>query len=104
MNSDNEILKEIKTAIHQEIPDAKIYLFGSRVNGNVHEESDWDILIITNNKLHRERKGKIQDNLYQVTLKTGAFFDIVVTNKEEWENTGKYYSLRQTINNNIISL
>lgn len=104
MSSNSEILKEIKTAIQQEIPDAKIYLFGSRVNGDVHEESDWDILIITNNKLHQERKGKIKDNLYQVTLKTGAFFDLVVTNKEEWENTGKYYSLRQVINNNIIRL
>ena len=35
-----DILSNIKSLVLEEIPDAKIYLFGSRVTGKVHEESD----------------------------------------------------------------
>ncbi len=45
-----EILSKIKSLVEDEIPDAKVYLFGSRATGKVHEESDWDILILTSKK------------------------------------------------------
>ena len=94
MSSNNEILKEIKTAIQHEIPDAKIYLFGSRVNGNAHEESDWDILILTQNKYSKEIKWKIQDKLFPLSLKLSAYFDIKLIQEEEWNNNPGYYSLK----------
>ena len=94
MNSNNEILIEIKTAIQQEIPDAKIYLFGSRVNGDVHEESDWDILILTQKKYSKEMKWKIHDKLFPLSLKLSAYIDIKLIPEDEWNNNPGYYSLK----------
>lgn len=42
-----EILATIKVIVTKEIPDSRVYLFGSRATEIVHEESDWDILILT---------------------------------------------------------
>ena len=94
MSSNTEILKEIKTAIQHEIPDAKIYLFGSRANGDVHEESDWDILILTQKKYPKETKWRIQDRLFPLSLKLSTYFDIKLIQEEEWNNNPGYYSLK----------
>ena len=94
MSSNEEILKEIKTTIQHEITDAKIYLFGSRVNGHAHEESDWDILILTQKKYSKETKWKIQDKLFPLSLKLSAYLDIKLIQEEEWNNNAGYYSLK----------
>ncbi len=97
MTSDKEILQEIKTAIHKEIPDAKIFLFGSRVNGNVHDESDWDILILTQKKYPKEMRWKIQDELFNLNLKYNTYIDITLVQEDEWNNGPAYYSLKLDI-------
>jgi len=42
-----QILVSIKSQVQQVLPDAEIVLFGSRANGLFTEESDWDILILS---------------------------------------------------------
>ena len=101
MKNDETILQEIKQAIQLLIPDAKISLFGSRASGNYTEESDWDILVVTDSKITGDKKHEIQKILYSITLKTGAYFDLVLSYKEEWERTGRYYSLQESIGNNF---
>ena len=97
MTGDKEILQEIKAAIIREIPDAKIFLFGSRVNGIVHEESDWDILILTKKKYSKEMRWKIQDNLFPLSIKLFAFMDVKLVQEEEWNHNPGYYSLKLDI-------
>ena len=104
MKSDETILQEIKQAIHLLVPDAKISLFGSRASGNYTEDSDWDILVISDSKTSVEKKHAIQNILYNITLKKGAYFDLVLSYKEEWERTGRYYSLQESIGNNFMVL
>lgn len=101
MSINDNILQEIGRCIREIIPDAKVFLFGSRASVNFTEESDWDILVISDNKIQLEQKNKIRNNLYNITLKRGAYFDLIFSYKEEWENTGKYYSLQQSIGNNL---
>ena len=97
MTSDKEILQEIKKTIQQEIPDSKIFLFGSRVNGNVHEESDWDILIITKIKYPKEMSWKIQEELFNLNLQYNTYIDITLVQEDEWNNNPAYYSLKLDI-------
>ena len=57
---DKEILKEIKKTIlevakEQGIEIDRIILFGSRARGDYREDSDWDILVVTKNKLNKEK-------------------------------------------------
>ena len=37
---------EIKEAINELVPDAKCFIFGSRIDGTWHKKSDYDVLII----------------------------------------------------------
>ena len=46
---DLEIVKKFKEKLLKKIPVKKIILFGSRANGNVHEWSDFDIIIVSDN-------------------------------------------------------
>jgi predicted nucleotidyltransferase len=40
MTNQEKILSKIKALVEEEIPDAKVYLFGSRARGDWHDESD----------------------------------------------------------------
>ena len=37
--------------VHRWLPGAKVILFGSRARGDHHQNSDWDILVITKEKI-----------------------------------------------------
>ena len=56
MQSDKEILKKIKASVLSNEPMAKLFLFGSRANGNAKEDSDWDILILITGKTTNKKK------------------------------------------------
>ncbi len=43
----SSILSSIKSQVQKVAPRAKVLLFGSRAYGTPNEESDWDILILT---------------------------------------------------------
>ena len=100
MKNDETILLEIKQAIHLLVPDAKISLFGSRANGNYTEESDWDILILTQTKYSKEMRWKVQDLLFPISVKIAAFIDINIVQEQEWNTEPGYYSLRMDISKN----
>lgn len=94
MNNQNEILNEIKTIVHQHVPGAKIYLFGSRVKGQVHEESDWDILVLTQEKYPKVMQWKIQNALFPLSVKLYSFINIIMTDEKEWNHNPSYHSLK----------
>ena len=84
MYNQDEILTKIKSVVLEEIPDAKVYLFGSRVTGKIHEESDWDILVLSEKK-------------YPKSVKR-------LTTKYDWENHPGYYSLQLGIADQFIRI
>lgn len=53
MENDKAILKEIKAAVQSVDPNVEVILFGSRARGDFKKESDWDILILTEQKVTR---------------------------------------------------
>ena len=44
---DIELLKQCKAAITDILPDAEIILYGSRARGDAHPDSDYDLLVLT---------------------------------------------------------
>jgi predicted nucleotidyltransferase len=97
METNENILSKIKQAVHEITPEAKVILFGSRATGNIHEESDWDILVLTREKKEKRIKKEIQKKLYPISLSIDAFISLIFTSFEEWENNPAYYSLRKSI-------
>ena len=104
MIANDKILNEIKKAVHEITPEAEVILFGSRVTGNIHQESDWDILVLTKEKKEKKIKKEIQNKLYPISLSIDAFISLIFTSFDEWENNPAYYSLRKSIAQEYISI
>lgn len=94
MQTNKEILSCIKAAVQELIPDAKVYLFGSRARGDWNEESDWDILVLTKEKYSKKVKWQIHDKLFPYSVSIGALFQFVVASEEDWNNAPAYYSFQ----------
>ena len=82
---DKIIVQKIKEKIYEVNPDAEIYLYGSRARGDIHEESDWDILILLNEeKVSRLDEKPFRDNIFDLQLEYGEDISIFALSKKEW--------------------
>ncbi len=104
MLTDKEILSQIKTTIQEIIPDAKVYLFGSRATGKVHEESDWDILALTDKQYPKSYKWQIHDKLFPLSVSLGTIFQFVIATQKEWKHNPGHYTFQLNIQNEMIAL
>jgi len=104
MYSEKEILAQIKTAIQEIVPDGKVYLFGSRARGDWHEESDWDILVLTEKKYPKAIKWRIHDKLFSLSVSIGTVFQFIVATEEEWEHHPGLYELYLGVKNDLRTL
>ena len=86
--NENKIIKEIitKTAKKYNIEIDRIILFGSRARGDFKKDSDWDILIVTKEKLDRKMK---VDFWYEIYKNIEVPVDIIIASKESFEKYKK---------------
>ena len=59
-------------------------LFGSRARGEEREDSDWDILILTDYPIDVKIERKFRNELYNLELESNECFSVFVYSKEEW--------------------
>ncbi len=102
--SREEILKAIKENIHRVVPDARVMLFGSRARGDWHEESDWDILVLTEQEVDYKLKEKVQYAVFPVGLSVCAFIHTILIDEHQWQHHPGWYSLFLGIKDETISL
>ncbi|MCK4407328.1 MAG: nucleotidyltransferase domain-containing protein [Bacteroidales bacterium] len=80
--------KYIGTLIRQNIskidPNAQIILYGSRARGTEKNDSDWDILVLTDYPVDIEKERDFRNNLYDLELETGEPFSVFVYSKMDW--------------------
>lgn len=71
------IIKDLKEYLQKEYHDSvkEIILFGSQVNGNSNEYSDYDILIVLDNDYTFRDENKIYDLCYAIELKYNIIID-----------------------------
>ncbi len=93
---EKRILKQIKQTIlevakNMNIEIDKIILFGSRARGDAREGSDWDILIVTKEKLDNELEDefwlKCSRKLYNILLDN---FDLLIINYNDYKKKSKF--------------
>jgi predicted nucleotidyltransferase len=99
-----DIPSNVKSVVQEEIPDARIYLFGSRATGEVHEESDRDILVITSLKVNRELKDNIRARLSPLKGEDYFFIDLTIVNEKDWYESPSYYVLRHSIKDEAVEI
>ena len=102
MATSNKILSSIKSQIQTVVPGAKVLLFGSRAYGVPTEESDWDILILTEQPVNSAIKKNIHTSLFPLSVEIGAFINTLTVQENEWVNNPSYYSLHQTLKRGMV--
>ena len=102
--SKTEILQLIKENVSQTDPEAEVYLFGSRARGDAREDSDWDLLILTNYPVDFKIEGKFIDNLYTIELETEQAFSPFVYYKNIWNTKHIVTPFYKSVKKDILKL
>ncbi len=83
MESSTKILDIIKTTVRIHIPDAEVRLFGSRARSDSDIDSDYDILIITDQLLSPKEKFPFKTTIRKELIKSGIRTDILIQSKKD---------------------
>jgi uncharacterized protein len=79
-DSIKQILEDITEKIVLTCKPLKIILFGSAANGNMTNNSDFDILVIMKNGIHRRKTAQL---IYRNIADIGFASDIIVVTEED---------------------
>lgn len=79
----SQISAEIKGVISAYLDDADVMLFGSRAKGSHTDDSDYDILIVTDTTFLPDQKIPIRTSIRKELLKIGIRSDILIQSKSE---------------------
>jgi len=99
-----KILNDLKNILNANFPALinQVILFGSRINNDFHDYSDYDILIILNENYDWKLETKIIDLCYEIDLKYDIVTDIkIISNKELTEPRGRQTYIQQALSTGL---
>ncbi len=94
----------IKQNISDIDPGAQVILYGSRARGEEKEESDWDILVLTDYSVDIEKERDFRNHLYDLELETGEPFSVFVYSKTDWDTKQRVTPFYRNVTNEGIPL
>ena len=101
---EKEILANIKQVVQELEPLAEIVLYGSRARGDVHEESDWDLLILVPKNVDFKEEQRFRHKLFDLELEYGQAISTIVKSKKDWDGDFRFTSLFHNINQEGVRL
>lgn len=81
-----QLLRRVKEAVLSVLPDAEVILYGSRARGDARPDSDWDLLVLTDEKVDSEIEQEVWDKLLFIELDVAEVLVAFVHNREEWHS------------------
>jgi len=87
--SKQEILERVKDQVKSLDPSADIMLYGSDARDDSHEESDWDLLVLTERKISQADEKAYRSKIYDLELQLDEAFSTIIYNKEVWNSKMK---------------
>jgi uncharacterized protein len=102
--NDIYIKYEIKKRILDIDPKAEIILYGSRARDKNTEDSDWDLLILIDDKFSLKKEKEFRDYLYDLELEMNIDLSVFVYNKNDWESRRNISSFYMNVNTDGIEL
>jgi predicted nucleotidyltransferase len=90
-------LRQVKNTVEEINPKAEVILFGSRARGDAKENSDWDFLILTEEKVGFLQEDIYRKGLFELELELGEVLTLLFFSKNEWNGrqriTPLYYNV-----------
>ena len=91
------ISKLIRDSVSSIDPNAEIILYGSRARGDERTDSDWDILILTDDSINLQIEREFRDKLYDLELETGEPFSVFAYSKNDWQTRQRITPFYQNV-------
>ncbi len=104
MFSKKYITSKISTTIKQVDASAEVFLFGSRARNEEHNESDGDLLVLTNKPVTLKEEQSFRHKLVDVELEVEQSFSVFVYNKNDWNTKHSVTPFYQNINQDLYRL
>lgn len=99
------ILAACKSAIESIDATAEVVLYGSRARGDATDESDYDLLIISDSQVTIEAEDRFRRALYDLQLETATVITVLMVNRDQWDAPlSRAMPLHQNIERDGISL
>lgn len=92
-----EVTKLIRQVVNQVDDKAEVILYGSRARGDERENSDWDILVLTDESLDLAKMRDFRYPLYGLALELGEHFSVFVHSKNEWNTRQRITPFYQSV-------
>jgi predicted nucleotidyltransferase len=103
--SEKQILVACRELIRGVDPNAETILYGSRARGDAAEDSDYDLLIVSDVPVTLENEDRFRRALYDIQLDTGTVITVILANRNEWKTPlYKAMPLHQNITREGITL
>lgn len=85
MTKYEKIVYRIVSMANKTVPDAEVYLYGSRARGTAHKLSDWDVLVLLNSvNISFEFETNLMNKFFELELETGEIISPMIYSRQEW--------------------
>ena len=88
-----EILRKLRSLLEQRVHLYSLIAFGSRARGDADEDSDLDVLVVTEDAESRDLRMFVYDCAFEVGLESGLLINAVYFSRDRWENGPERSSL-----------
>ena len=78
-------LSQLKMKLTTDYPVVRLVLFGSAARGEMDEESDVDVLVLTSRRLKGVERNAIYDEVFAINLRYETNLSVLVTDLHNWE-------------------
>ena len=99
-----QAMQELKELLLSSFPNEidHVILFGSRVNGDARDYSDYDVLVIVNHPYDWKFKHRIYDATYDIDLKYDLLTDLKIISTDELQTIkGKLPFIQEAIERGV---
>jgi len=86
-DSDRELLGRCRDAVQKIDPDAEVVLYGSRARGQARDDSDFDLLVLSDLPATLKVEDTFRQALYPIELDTGAVLTVMLFNRDDWKTS-----------------